>query len=127
MMHQKALLFHDDAIAAQVLKTKNSKEQKALGQKVHNFQEDLWLANRERIVHDGNLAKFSQNDDLKQVLFATAGTTLVEASPYDKIWGVGLKESDPKIHNRENWNGLNLLGQAITQVRDELMAQVSSG
>jgi ribA/ribD-fused uncharacterized protein len=123
MMHQKALLFGDAEVAAQIMATPDPETQQALGRKVAHFVPKVWERECRKIVHDGNIAKFSQNEHLKQQLFATAGTTLVEASPSDKIWGVGLEESDPRIHDRSQWPGENRLGQVITQVRDELMAQ----
>jgi ribA/ribD-fused uncharacterized protein len=127
MMHQKAVLFHDDQSAAAILRAPDPKTQKKLGRGVKHFVPDVWEANCRKIVHDGNIAKFSQNANLKQQLFATAGTTLVEASPTDKIWGVGLKASDQRIRDRRNWLGENRLGEILTQVRDELMAAESGG
>lgn len=69
----------------------------------------------------GNIAKFSQHPELKAYLLGTGNRILVEASPVDKIWGVGLAKDDGKIHNPLNWQGLNLLGFALMQVRDELL------
>ena len=68
----------------------------------------------------GNRAKFTQNEELKTQLLATAGTTLVEASPYDKIWGIGLAATDPRAEDPTQWKGLNLLGKILTQLREEL-------
>ena len=73
------------------------------------------------IVSTGNHSKFTQNADLKATLFATAGTTLVEASPYDRIWGVGLAEDDLRIRDRKKWRGQNRLGEILTQLREDLM------
>lgn len=91
---------------------------KALGKKVKNYDDTIWIENRERIVEEGNFAKFSQNADLKEALLATKGTTLVEASPYDTIWGIGLKEDDARAKNVSTWRGLNLLGKILTNIRD---------
>lgn len=91
---------------------------KALGKKVKNYDDAIWIENRERIVEEGNFAKFSQNADLKEALLATKGTTLVEASPYDTIWGIGLKEDDVRAKNVATWRGLNLLGKILTNIRD---------
>jgi ribA/ribD-fused uncharacterized protein len=71
-------------------------------------------------VYKGNLAKFTQNESLKEQLLATANKLLVEASPYDQIWGIGMKEEDEGIDNPINWKGQNLLGWAITLVKQEL-------
>lgn len=120
MMNGKALLFGDMAIAEQILKTNDPKKQKALGRQVKLFNEELWNDNRLDIVIKGNLLKFSQNEDLKAKLLATGDKILVEGSPYDKIWGVGLKYDDPKILNDANWKGLNLLGKALMAVRSKL-------
>ncbi len=91
---------------------------KALGKKVKNYDDAIWIENRERIVEEGNFAKFSQNADLEEALLATKGTTLVEASPYDTIWGIGLKEDDVRAKNVATWRGLNLLGKILTNIRD---------
>jgi len=123
MMAQKAVTFGDDESLKKIMKSKSPKEQKALGRKVKNFVADKWNAVAKKAVYDANYAKFSQNKDLQKVLFATAGTTLVEASPLDRIWGIGLKETDPRAQNRETWNGTNWLGEVLTQVRDDLMAK----
>jgi ribA/ribD-fused uncharacterized protein len=120
MMHGKAVLFDDPEIAAALLATGSPREQKALGRKVRGFVDSTWKAHRERIVHAANVAKFGQNPALREVLLATAGTELVEASPYDRIWGIGLAAKDPRAQDRTQWRGQNLLGQILTRVRDEL-------
>lgn len=123
MMHQKAKLFGDHEIAPQILIAEKPMQMKALGRKVKNFNENIWKENRERIVQEGNLAKFSQNDHLKEALFQTKGTLLVEASPRDRIWGIGLGESNPKAMDPKQWRGQNLLGKILTDVRETLMAE----
>jgi hypothetical protein len=122
MMHGKAVLFGDAEVAAEILAADHPRTHKALGRKVRNFDNNVWLAERERIVRAGNRAKFTQAPALRAALVATAGTTLVEASPFDKIWGVGLAASNPKIHDRATWRGKNLLGVILTRLRDELIA-----
>lgn len=77
------------------------------------------------IVFEGNYAKFTQNEDLKDFLLSTGDKVLVEASPYDKIWGIGMRESAEGINNPNNWKGTNLLGFAIMQVRDMLMQEIN--
>jgi len=114
---------------AEILKDKNLKkiwtesqnEIKSLGKKVKNYNEEVWVKNRELIVEEGNFAKFDQNQQLKQSLLNTKGTILVEASPYDKIWGIGLKENDIKAQNEETWEGLNLLGKILTMIRERML------
>ena len=123
MMYEKAKLFGDDEVAAQILAAAHPREHKALGRKVKNFDDDVWKRERERIVRAGNHAKFTQNEELKKALFDTKGTTLVEASPHDKIWGIGLAATDPRAQDRKQWLGRNLLGKILTELRDELLTR----
>jgi len=122
MMHGKALLFGDEAIAAQILATESPRQHKALGRKVGGFDEQVWRDNREAIVYAGSRAKFTQNPELRQVLLATGTTVIVEASPFDRIWGVGRGVNDPLVDDPKNWRGKNLLGKVLTRLRDELAA-----
>jgi len=120
MMAGKARLFKDQEIWEQILVTKHPHQAKKLGRKVRNFDQETWQANRYQIVLDGNLAKFGQSEALKTYLLNTKDTIMVEASPYDKIWGIGLKRDNPKAQNMETWEGLNLLGFVLMEVRDLL-------
>ena len=120
MMYGKATLFGDGETAGKILQAVSPKEQKALGRSIRNFDEHIWLLFREGIVYTGSYAKFSQNPALKEILLSTKGTTLVEASPYDRIWGIGLSENDPNAANRATWQGLNLLGETLTRVREAI-------
>jgi ribA/ribD-fused uncharacterized protein len=120
MMYGKALLFHDAETAAKILQAESPQEQKALGRKIRNFDTNIWLLFREGVVYTASHAKFTQNPALEEILLATKGTTLVEASPYDKIWGIGLGENDPKASSRATWDGLNLLGETLTRVREAI-------
>jgi ribA/ribD-fused uncharacterized protein len=122
MMYGKAVLFADAEIAAQILESSVPRQHKALGRKVHNFSDAVWKANREKIVADGSRAKFTQNTELRQALLETAGTELVEASPFDRIWGIGLAASDARAEDPKQWRGQNLLGKILTRLRDELLA-----
>lgn len=121
MMYSKAMLFLDRDTANKILITTDAKEIKQLGREVKYFDEVVWDFNKVRIVYEANKAKFTQNLSLKEALFATKGTTLVEAAPNDAIWGIGLAEDDPRTKNRETWQGKNLLGEILTQLRVELM------
>ena len=123
MMHQKAMLFGDDEIATMVLATKNPREQKAFGRKVRGFDAEVWNAQARAIVKEGNIAKFSQNPELLAELETTKGTTLVEASPYDKVWGIGLSEWEDDAKDRTKWKGTNWLGEVLTEVRIELCGE----
>ena len=120
MMHGKAVLFGDAEVAEKILTAAHPREHKALGRKVKSFDDKVWKASRERIVLAGNRVKFTQNPELKELLLATKGTELVEASPYDKIWGIGLAASDPRAQDPTLWKGQNLLGRILTQLRAEL-------
>lgn len=127
MMYGKAVLFGDAEVAEEILASDAPGRQKALGRKVRGFREDVWRRNRETIVYRASLAKFSQNADLASLLLATAPTRLVEASPYDRIWGVGLAVGDRRADNPANWRGANLLGEILTRVRDVLGVQEAGG
>lgn len=122
MMYQKAVLFSDLEVGAQILKSTSPKAQKALGRKVRNFDSDVWLENRERIVAEGSYHKFAnslkEGEDLKGMLLKTGERELVEASPMDRIWGVGFGEKNASAQ-RARW-GLNLLGTALMEARKRI-------
>ena len=122
MMHGKALLFHDVEIADQILEASHPRKIKALGRKVRRFNPQEWNKHRERIVYENSVAKFSQNNCVLEALLETKGSILVEASPSDTIWGIGLSEAAAKCTPPESWPGLNLLGKVLTQVREEILA-----
>lgn len=125
MMYQKAQLFGDYHMSYKIINSVDPREQKNFGRQVANYDEQIWQANREKIVYNGNLLKFTQHPYLLADLFSTGDTQLVEASPTDLIWGVGFREDDPKIDNPDNWKGLNLLGKVLTQVRDDIKLNLS--
>lgn len=120
MMAQKAKLFHDDAIFEKILQAEHPNQAKKLGRLVQNYDENVWLAQRFQIVLQGNIAKFSQHVMLKDFLLATGERVLVEASPVDKIWGIGLAQDHDQAQHPEQWKGLNLLGFALMQTRTAL-------
>ncbi len=120
MMYQKAVLFKDFKVADQILTCPTPGEAKELGRKVSNFDDGIWNEHRLDIVIEGNRLKFSQNEELKTFLLNTKQRVLVEASPVDEIWGVGLSKDSDKIENPNTWRGLNLLGFALMEVRDVL-------
>lgn len=122
-MYNKARLFEgNDDIAEAILATRQPSEIKKLGRKVRNFNGAVWEQERSDIVFQGNLSKFNQNPALAEILLGTGDAVLVEASPDDRIWGVGLAITDPNIHDPSKWEGLNLLGQALMDVRSRLKA-----
>ncbi len=120
MMAKKAELFKDHEVLAKIIKANSPAEAKKLGREVKNYNETLWLAARFDIVKEGNYHKFSQNADLKNFLINTNDRVLVEASPVDAIWGIGMAGDHKDVMNPEKWKGLNLLGFALMEVRDEL-------
>lgn len=120
MMHGKAMLFGDAAVAAEILAADHPRRHKALGRKVKPFDDARWKAHREAIVLAGNRAKFTQNAELRERLLATGDAVLVEASPFDRIWGIGLAASNPLARDPSKWRGQNLLGKLLVQLRDEL-------
>ena len=120
MMAQKALLFQDQEIYEEIMAAIHPKQCKALGQRVRHFSQTVWDEKKSQIVIDGNVAKFSQNPKLKDYLIKTGERVLVEASPYDKIWGIGMAEDNDKVTNPLEWKGQNLLAFALMEVRDRL-------
>lgn len=123
MMAQKAKLFGDMAIFYQIIHARHPKQAKDLGRKIAGFDEAIWLTHRFDIVVAGNLAKFNQNLALKTYLLSTGNRILVEASPVDKVWGVGLAQDNEDINHPLKWQGLNLLGFALMTVRDRIIHQ----
>lgn len=121
MMYRKAQLFGDSDATKRILMSDNPKEQKKIGRGVRGFDLDTWNKNARGIVFHGNYAKFTQNETLRSCLFETEGTTLVEASPYDRIWGIGMREDDPRSKDRKTWQGTNWLGETLTKVRDKML------
>jgi ribA/ribD-fused uncharacterized protein len=120
MMAQKAVLFGDHEMFNKIVIAKSPAEAKALGRQVRNFNEKVWDTARYEIVVKGNLQKFSQHAELKEFLLNTKDRILVEASPVDRIWGIGLTADNESAENPQHWNGLNLLGFALMEVRDIL-------
>lgn len=120
MMAEKARLFADEAILNKILVAKSPAEAKELGRNVQNFETSIWDEAKYEIVKKGNLYKFKQNANLETYLLNTNNRVLVEASPVDPIWGIGLAKNHPDAVHPEQWKGLNLLGFALMEVRDEL-------
>ena len=120
MMAAKAELFGDKEIRDQILKCSDQKQIKALGRKVRGFDQAVWDKFKYAIVLNGNWLKFSQNRELREFLLSTGDSVLVEASPYDNIWGIRLSANSPEAWDPFRWRGQNLLGFALMEVRDEL-------
>ncbi|KGM40428.1 hypothetical protein JY96_11315 [Aquabacterium sp. NJ1] len=122
MMAEKARLFDDQDVLNQIIASKTPALAKKLGREIRGFDEARWNERRFDAVVEGNLAQFSQHAPLKAFLLSTGDRILVEASPVDKIWGVGMAEDHPDIENPAKWQGLNLLGFALMDVRRQLLA-----
>ena len=120
MMAEKARLFKDENMLREIIKAKSPTEAKQLGRQVKGFKNNIWLTHRYEIVKQGNLLKFTQNLPLKNFLLNTKSKILVEASPIDSIWGIGLAADDDRAKNPLQWKGDNLLGFALMEVRDGL-------
>ncbi len=121
MMAEKARLFNDHETLEKILNNKSPKQIKELGRQVRGFDDSKWKKYSPSIILNGNLAKFLQDKNLKQFLMETKDKILVEASPYDKIWGIGLSADHDNVKNPLLWKGQNFLGFALMEVRDELM------
>jgi len=152
MMYQKALLFNDPETGARILEADHPRDVKALGRQVRGFDDGTWKAGRERIVREGSYLKFTRplhlypapevsaegvgegeeegngtaTLTLRQMLLTTGDTELVEASPYDNIWGIGFRAGEAATRSRHKW-GLNLLGKALMEVRKQLREEVEGG
>lgn len=123
MMYRKALLFNDKETAIKILMEKFPSKQKALGRQVIGFDNSIWEKEREPIVREILLKKFSQDESSLIALFKTGNKVIVEASPYDQIWGIGLSEDDSRAHSTDSWMGLNLLGKLLMEVREILRGE----
>lgn len=124
MMYSKAMLFGDTVIAKETLAESIPRNQKALGRKVKSFVSAVWEKECFDIMVKGCLQKFIQNPKMKEQLLSTGELILVEASPHDTIWGIGLDEDHPDSTNPEKWLGLNLLGLVLMEVRRILREKV---
>jgi ribA/ribD-fused uncharacterized protein len=120
MMEKKALLFGDYDIAKKIMTKDFPGDQKALGRLVKNFNKKVWDEHARQIVYEGCYYKFTQNKDAYNYLMESKGYYLVEASPTDTVWGVGLGGYDKLIEDPKNWQGTNWLGQVLTQLREDL-------
>ena len=120
MMATKAKIFKDYRTLSDIMDTTDPREHKNLGRQIRNFDSAIWEDVKEDVVYDGNLAKFTQNPAHHKALINTGSRLLVEASPYDGIWGIKMAINDPEIRNPKAWKGENLLGEILTKLRDSL-------
>jgi ribA/ribD-fused uncharacterized protein len=121
MMIQKAKLFKDEEALSKMLNTTKPGTAKALGRTVKNFDKAIWNENAYRFVVEGNYHKFSQNEFFKTFLVNTGNKIIVEASPRDFIWGIGLGQDRKEAMDPNTWRGTNWLGFALMESRDQLL------
>lgn len=122
-MYHKAMVFKDYECAKLILNSTNPADQKKLGRQVKNYDDAYWNSMRYRIMKQILYSKF-YNQKMRKILFDTGTKIIVEASPYDTIWGVGLSENDDRILDEKNWRGQNLLGKALMETRKTMYDDV---
>lgn len=123
-MWGKAQLFEDKESACAILLNQNPSDAKRLGRAVRNFDQDKWDYYKERIMYHVLLAKFTQHAEALSLMLGLGhNIRFVEASPYDRVWGVGLQANDPAILDAANWRGQNLLGKTLNRVRDKIIRE----
>ncbi len=120
-MWYKADFFKDLHTREQIEAEKDPQAVKKLGRAVKNYNEEYWVSTKFGFMAYVNLLKYSQHSDLAELLLETGTKMLVEASPYDKIWGIGLSEDDPRALDMRQWQGANLLGLVLTTIRLHLV------
>jgi ribA/ribD-fused uncharacterized protein len=118
MMGQKALLFGDRLKFMEIIQTEKAPAVKALGRQIMGFNQAKWDGAKFDLIVKGNVEKFNQNEKLKSYLISTNDHVLVEASPNDNIWGIGMSRDTKGIENPHSWQGQNLLGFALMEARD---------
>ncbi len=119
-MWEKAIFFNDHESASKILKEENPAKAKKLGREVKNFDDSKWSKVCYEIMYKINYEKYFQNTRLKNILLNTGDKMIIEANPKDTRWGVGLSAEDDRVLDESQWQGENLLGKVLMQVRDEL-------
>lgn len=120
MMAEKARLFGDGRALGEILAAATPAEAKRLGRTVRGFDASRWAERRSAVVILGNVQKFSQHAELRAFLLGCGSVVFVEASPRDRIWGIGLGRANPAAADPFSWRGLNLLGFALSAVAEQL-------
>ena len=120
MMYQKAIYFHDEIVAEQILETEDVSEIKQFGRMVSGYDDTTWNGIRQIIVYEGLKAKFSQNEELRNLLKKTGDAILAECAVKDRIWGIGLSMTDLSRFDKNKWKGQNLLGYSLMMVRGSI-------
>jgi ribA/ribD-fused uncharacterized protein len=117
MMVKKAEIFNDTEVAQLIMEQKSPRQQKFLGRQVRGFDSTVWMEQCEEIMIPALVSKFTQDDFSLKCLLDTGDATIVEASPYDKVWGIGMDKNDPRAIYPDKWDGLNLLGNVLMKTR----------
>jgi len=127
MMANKADVFNDSDSLKEIMATDDPRRQKAIGRKVKGFEPEKWNEVAKRVVLAANVNKFTASQELKKAILSTGNKIIVEASPYDKIWGIGLAPDDPKALDESTWEGTNWLGEAVMEARKIIRSLESVG
>lgn len=125
LMYHKAMLFHDSEIGKRILRSADPRRHRYLGRQVAGFNKELWHQHCKRFAFDANDAKFAQNPVLAENLLQTIGKCFAEASPYDRLWGIGLSLKNPGIYHRAQWRGRNWAGEVLEAVRDRMSGDIA--
>lgn len=120
MMYQKAMTFHDETVADKIMRESDFAKIKQYGREVSSYDDVVWNGIRQIVVYRGLLAKFSQNEELKQKLKKTGDAILAECAVNDRVWATGISMKDERRFEMDKWKGENLLGFALMQVRQVL-------
>ena len=121
MMYKKAMLFNDYEVAEMIMQQNDPRKQKFLGRQVRGFDHEVWMAACQDIMVPALVSKFTQDTYSLNCMLDSVGTTIVEASPYDKVWGIGMAKTDPRATDPTQWDGQNLLGIVLMKARDEIV------
>jgi len=119
-MYEKCMFFNQPEMAMQCIEETNPTKVKKIGRSIPNFEQDKWNKFSFDVMYKICLQKFQGNEEAKKELIDSGDKVLVEASPYDKIWGVGLSELDDRILQEEYWEGENRLGKVLMKVRNKI-------
>lgn len=126
IMYSKACLFNDNEMAEVILKEHLPSKMKAWGRKVKSYDDATWCAQREDITYTGLLEKYKQNQMLCNLLMETGEREIVEASPRDRIWGIGMGENNVNVEDKTMWKGRNILGSILMRVRNQIKQEIES-
>ena len=124
MMAKKALLFKDKEQLQKIMNSDHPRDQKYYGRQVKDFDTEKWDLVYKKYIYEANYAKFTQNKAMLDELISYGDREIVEATPTDKIWGIGLAVDDPKIHDKSNWQGTNWLGEVIMRVKTDIESKI---